>query len=582
MALSHASAPATGAQGGYRAGVPRLVLTAAWLAAAAVHLAGSAASRLSIWPLGYLFLTVLALGSLLHRAVTAPKGTRRPWLLLAAGVMLDVPSIAMAILQGHGYAGAWAMALFSAFSTATGFLILAGILSFPQSRERRGMGPRRILDALVFAASLLFLVWMMGVQGSVRLAGQDHQIGLRVFVAYLNAALLGGGVVYMTAYQPSRLRGPLGWVSASAVAWVMAISCWAVTGLPPVVAREGWAVLIGLIPLCQGLAAWAGGAEGQDEPWSEREQTLSSLLPYLPVTLAILVLGAFLAWAPGRITREASAIFLVIVVLLLARMFLAIRDLRQARSVLEVRVEQRTRALEQAQTILYRTERMNTLATLGAGLTHDLNNLLSVIGNVAGMMALKLEDGQAPTQEDLQQIMGASERAGRLTQRLMAFGRSGPDVVTVPAVDLTATLEGTQELLRMLLPRGIALTCRLQDPGAKVRIEASVFEQILVNLVGNAKDAMPGGGGIELRLQPGTLPDGAPAAVLEVQDTGPGIPQELQETIFEAFFTTKPVGKGTGLGLASVRTQMEALGGTVSVASGAGQGTCFRLSFPLG
>ena len=549
---------------------------------AAVHLAGSGSSREVTWPLGYLLLTVLALASLLLRARWAPVGERRPWLLLAGGVMLDVPSIAMSALQVQGDAGSWAMSLFSLFSTATGFLILAGILSFPKGMERRGMGPRRILDGMVFAASLLFLVWMMGVQGSLRLAGQEHHIGLRVFVAYLNAALLGGGVVYMTSYQPNRVRGPLGWVSASAVAWVVVISCWAATGLRPVVAREGWAILIGLIPLCQGLAAWAGGTQGHEHPWSEREQLLGSLLPYVPVTMAIMVLGSFLAWAPGRITREANAIFLVIVVLLLARMLLAIRDLRLSRRVLEVRVEERTRALEQAQLVVNRTERMNTLATLGAGLTHDLNNLLSVITNVAEMVQVKMEDGHQPGVDDLQQIIAASERAGRLTRRLMAFGRPGPQAEVAPLVDLAETLEGSRELLRMLLPRGIELTYRLQDPGGRILIEASVFEQILVNLVGNAKDAMPGGGRIDLWLHGGALPDGTPAAVLEIQDSGSGIPLELQETIFEAFFTTKPLGAGTGLGLASVRTQMEALGGTVTVASSAGQGTCFRLGFPLG
>jgi len=101
-----------------------------------------------------------------------------------------------------------------------------------------------------------------------------------------------------------------------------------------------------------------------------------------------------------------------------------------------------------------------------------------------------------------------------------------------------------------------------------------------VNLVSNAKDAMPEGGRVSLRLRPGVLPGGGPAAILEVHDTGSGIPVELQGVIFDAFFTTKPEGKGTGLGLASVRTLMEALGGGVAVESCPGQGSTFRLSFP--
>ena len=108
-----------------------------------------------------------------------------------------------------------------------------------------------------------------------------------------------------------------------------------------------------------------------------------------------------------------------------------------------------------------------------------------------------------------------------------------------------------------------------------------MVEQVLVNLVSNAKDALPEGGKITLLLRPGQMPGGGEAVVLEVRDTGPGIPVELQELIFDAFYTTKPEGKGTGLGLASVRGLMEAQGGTVSVECPPGQGTIFRLSFPI-
>ena len=127
----------------------------------------------------------------------------------------------------------------------------------------------------------------------------------------------------------------------------------------------------------------------------------------------------------------------------------------------------------------------------------------------------------------------------------------------------------------------ITLTLRLEDLPGRVLVEPSVMEQVLVNLVGNAKDAMPTGGEVAIWLHPGLMNDGTPGAILEVIDSGPGIPLELQGLIFDAFFTTKPVGKGTGLGLASVRTLMEALGGTVTVQSQPGKGTCFRLAFPL-
>ena len=219
----------------------------------------------------------------------------------------------------------------------------------------------------------------------------------------------------------------------------------------------------------------------------------------------------------------------------------------------------------------------------------------AVIARAASVLITTMNEALDAAGQGWSRVEAVVRAAFRLAARqpavlgmLREVSRLGPPAATqmaaelAPLVDRAETLEGSRELLRMLLPRGIELTYRLQDPGGRILIEASVFEQILVNLVGNAKDAMPGGGRIDLWLHGGALPDGTPAAVLEIQDSGSGIPLELQETIFEAFFTTKPLGAGTGLGLASVRTQMEALGGTVTVASSAGQGTCFRLGFPLG
>lgn len=112
-------------------------------------------------------------------------------------------------------------------------------------------------------------------------------------------------------------------------------------------------------------------------------------------------------------------------------------------------------------------------------------------------------------------------------------------------------------------------------------MDAAVLEQVLVNLVSNARDAMPLGGRVTLSVCEAKGPGGQHLALLEVADTGPGIPLAIQETIFEVFFTTKAEGKGTGLGLASVRALMEAQGGSVTVDSQVGQGATFRLAFPM-
>jgi signal transduction histidine kinase len=552
------------------------VLVGAWVLVAALHLVVAPATRLVTWPLGYLVLELLAGLSLAYRAWVSPKGERQAWWFLAASALLELPSLGVTLLRPHG---AWTSNIFSLLSLGTGTLVLVGLLRFPRGGERRGMGRRRVLDSLIFAGSLLFLLWMMGVQGSLRVAAQG--IGLRVFAAYLNAALLGGGVIYVTSYHPEQSHGPLGWLAASAFAWLAGISCWALAGLPPVTAIYGWIVVAGAIPLFQGLAAWSPRAVQTGDFRADAERGLAAILPYLPVALAVVVMGGYLTWAPGKVTRAAYALFLVIVVLLLMRMLQAIQDLRTARRVLEDRVRERTTALEQAQDTLIRTERMNAMATLGAGLTHDLNNFLGIICSAAELMRVQLERGQTPSDRDLLRILGASEKAGKLTQRLMTFGHKGADLAGAQPREIATVLASTREILKMLLPRTITLTLRLEDLPGQVLVEPSVMEQVLVNLVGNAKDAMAAGGEVAIWLHPGLMNDGSTGAILEVIDSGPGIPLELQGLIFDAFFTTKPVGKGTGLGLASVRTLMEALGGTVAVQSQPGKGTCFRLAFPL-
>ena len=133
----------------------------------------------------------------------------------------------------------------------------------------------------------------------------------------------------------------------------------------------------------------------------------------------------------------------------------------------------------------------------------------------------------------------------------------------------------------MLLPRGIRLDYEIESSGPRVEIESAMIEQVLVNLVSNAKDALPGGGAITIRLHPGSMLNGSPAAILEVSDTGPGVPPEIRDSIFDSFFTTKPEGKGTGLGLASVKALMEAREGVIHLESRPDWGATFIMAFPV-
>jgi signal transduction histidine kinase len=382
----------------------------------------------------------------------------------------------------------------------------------------------------------------------------------------------------MTSYQPERVRGPLGWLAVSALFWLLGISCWTLAGLPPVMASRWWAFIVGGIPVFQGFAAWSPrSVEEVLVSRAEAEQSLARLLPYAPMAIAIAVLAGGLFWWPLSLTREVLAIFLVMVVLLLFRQVQAIEDLQTARRSLEDRVRQRTKALEQAQDTLLRTERMNTAALMGAGLAHDLNNLLCAMKSTAELAAMNLEEGRPPTLRELTRIAKTADDAALLTRGLMGYVRR--EAQDRAPMDLGRELKEMDPTLRLLLPRSVQL--HLDAPeGVALWVSSSKLqlEQMLVNLVANAVDAMPGGGRLTVRVRQGQAePD---SVVIEVQDSGSGMGPETLERIFEPFFTTKPPGRGTGLGLPSLKAMIEEGGGRMEVESQLGQGSRFRIVLP--
>jgi signal transduction histidine kinase len=380
----------------------------------------------------------------------------------------------------------------------------------------------------------------------------------------------------MTSYHPDRVRGPLGWFAASGLAWLAGLSCWTLAGLPKVVAAEGWILVAGCIPLFQGLAAWSPRSVEEALLGGGPEGRLPDLLPYLPVILALLMMTGLLAWAPAEVSRGAMALFLVMVVLMLLRQFQAVVDLLRARKTLNEQVLKRTKALRQAQDTLLRTERMNTLALMGAGLAHDLNNLLCAMKGTAELAAMNLQEGLSPSQGDLDRIATSADRAASLTRRLMEFVRREEE--SLAPTDLGRELRDMEPDLRLLLPNGVAF--RLEIAGADPLVVMSSrlrLEQMLVNLVANAVDAMPAGGSLRV----GVAPEGDGGQVLiEVADSGEGMDSEILARIFDPFFTTKPPGKGTGLGLSSLKAMVEEGEGRLEVDSEPGQGSRFRILLP--
>ena len=234
---------------------------------------------------------------------------------------------------------------------------------------------------------------------------------------------------------------------------------------------------------------------------------------------------------------------------------------------------------------LLQAQKMESIGRLAGGIAHDFNNLLTVI--LGGANAAREDLGSIPS-DALDEVVYAAERAASLTRQLLSFARR--QSVEPHVLDLGAVIRDLEPMLRRLIGPGIELAIEPSRKPVAVRADASQIEQVLVNLVVNARDALPDGGTITLsaarvRINPAQAPLLTGGVVgdfvrLEVHDTGAPISDEVRRHLFEPFFTTKPWGKGTGLGLAICYGIVKQSGGHISVESDPGLGTCFRIHLP--
>ncbi|MBK8478415.1 MAG: PAS domain S-box protein [Opitutaceae bacterium] len=236
---------------------------------------------------------------------------------------------------------------------------------------------------------------------------------------------------------------------------------------------------------------------------------------------------------------------------------------------------------------LRQAQKMEVFGQLAGGVAHDFNNLLvAIIGNAELLLDGSLLSGHP--RDQVEQIHSAGRRAAALTHQLLLFSRK-QQPQRVPA-DLSAIVTNHVKLLRRIIGEDINLTVELAPGPLPVLADGNMIEQVAMNLVVNARDAMPRGGSLTLTTRRTTLDAVAAARAacspgeyvsLVVRDTGAGIPPEIRSRIFEPFFTTKPAGKGTGLGLATVLGIVQQHQGGITLASEAGRGTEFTIHLPL-
>jgi signal transduction histidine kinase len=241
-------------------------------------------------------------------------------------------------------------------------------------------------------------------------------------------------------------------------------------------------------------------------------------------------------------------------------------------------LEQKTEELRQTTQQLWQAAKLASVGEMAASIAHELNNPL-------GIISLRLEAVLAKTPPDdprrkaLEISEQELERMASLVSNLLQFSRPGKE--SMSSVDLAEEVDRALELMHHhLKKRGIMVRRELENETLRVLADRQRLRQVFLNLVSNAGDAMPQGGTLTLRLKKHPLADGRPGVLIEVVDTGFGIPKEILPKVMDAFFTTKEEGKGTGLGLAICRRIVQDHQGTIHIESQPGQGTTVRITLP--
>ena len=264
----------------------------------------------------------------------------------------------------------------------------------------------------------------------------------------------------------------------------------------------------------------------------------------------------------------------------------------QCREILGIASEitQRKRAEEalgHTQAQFLQAQKLEVVGRLAGGIAHDFNNLLTAIGGYSDL-SLRGLGPDDPLRSNLEEIKGASDRAASLTRQLLAFSRK--QVMQPKVFDLNSVVANTERLLRQMIGEDIELKTILQPDLGNVKADPGQMEQVIMNLVVNARDAMPSVGKLTIEtanteldeiyaqkhfaIMPGAY------VTLAVSDNGIGMDEATQQHIFEPFFTTKEPGKGTGLGLSTVYGIVEQSGGKINVYSEVGKGTMFKIYLP--
>ena len=390
--------------------------------------------------------------------------------------------------------------------------------------------------------------------------------------------------------------------AGAAVATLVYAACWAAF-------RQGWGPARQVAVLVQTLVLiWA-----TREPYLTQHPMLAIMVPpiiALMLTSSGWIVGSAalglvgLAWRADFHTPLLEPLNLAILIMSVSGLVLARRSVDVAMARMKVQTQEAEAAREQAEAAareaiaergratkleaaLLHMQRLESVGRLAGGVAHDFNNLLTVIGASTSMAERALATGGSAA-ADLQEVHMAVGRASELTKQLLAFARK--QVLVKRTVELNELVSSVERMLRRVIGEQTVLVAKLSPEPLRVQADAGQLEQVIVNLVINARDAISDSGRIEIVTGRQSLQAGGEREVdglaagdyvfLEVRDDGTGMTDEVQQRLFEPFFTTKSPGRGTGLGLSTCFGIVRQHDGAIRVDSREGNGTTLRVLLP--
>jgi two-component system, cell cycle sensor histidine kinase and response regulator CckA len=535
------------------------------------------------------------------------RSKRRPAQMLALCVVI----MNVVVLSGYLY-GAEALYHITndtqvALHTALGLLVLAlgvlcarpehGIMTLLSSRSATGATARRVLPAIVF---LPVIIGLLRLQGQ-RLGWYDTELGLALFASSV--------VVFVTACAwtvgASQLRSELRLIESeeSLATTLNSIG-------DAVIATDVDKRIVRMNPVAEALTGWnLRDARGMPLDKVFRIINEQSRQSVEDPADRVLREGRIIGLAnhtvlcsreggerpiadSGSPIRDTAGIIRGVV--------LVFRDLTEHKRAEDAKAQyaaaaqhahrgqlQAEEALRNTEDQLRQSQKMEAIGALAGGVAHDFNNLLSVILSYSNLLLDGMLQSDA-ARADLEEIKRAGERAAGLTRQLLAFSRR--QVLQPRVIDLNEVIASTGTMLQRLIGEGIELNVLAGSKLSNVNVDPGQVEQVLMNLVVNARDAMPTGGKLTIETANVVLDQDYTAAhvgasqgphvLLAVSDTGVGMSRTTQERVFEPFFTTKGQGQGTGLGLSTVFGIVKQSGGSIWVYSEPGAGTTFKIYFP--